>query len=115
MFYEFLPLIDEHNKAQQNLLALELKWPTQCCWFRLMMTFIGMAVGDVQRWDQNRRRDLPLFPTPPDEVGEYEEDPTGSIRVYANLISKKLLVQGEVFIQILVIFTQLSTMRRKVR
>jgi hypothetical protein len=91
MVYEFLPLIDEHNKARQNLLALELKWLTKCCWFRLRTTFIGMAVVDVQRWDRNRRRHLPLYPTPPDEVGEYEEDPTGSIRVYADLIAKKLL------------------------
>ena len=53
--YEFLPLIDEHNKARQSALALEEKWPTKCCWFRLLTTFIGMAVVDVQRWDRNMR------------------------------------------------------------
>jgi hypothetical protein len=26
--YEYLPLIDEHNKQRQNLLGLERKWPT---------------------------------------------------------------------------------------
>ena len=51
--YEFLPLIDEHNKARQSNLALEEKWPTKCCWFRLFTTFIGMAVVDQQRWDRN--------------------------------------------------------------
>jgi hypothetical protein len=28
--YEFLPLIDEHNKAHQSALALEKKWLTKC-------------------------------------------------------------------------------------
>ena len=55
MLYEFLPLIDEHNKARQNALGLERKWPTKNCWFRLMCTFIGMAVVDLQRWDRNMR------------------------------------------------------------
>ena len=31
MLYEFLPLIDEHNKARQNLLALEKCWLTKNC------------------------------------------------------------------------------------
>ena len=53
--YEFLPLIDEHNKARQSILALEDKWPTKCCWFRLITTFVGMAVVDLQRWDRNMR------------------------------------------------------------
>ena len=45
---------NEHNKARQSALVLEEKWPTKCCWFRLLTTFIGMlAVVDVQRWDQN--------------------------------------------------------------
>ncbi len=53
--YEFLPLIDEHNKTRQSNLALERKWPTKCCWFQLMTTFIGIAVVDLQRWDRNMR------------------------------------------------------------
>ena len=89
--YEFLPLIDEHNKARQNLLALEMKWPTKCCWFRLMTTFIGMAVVDVQRWDRNKRKQLPAIPSLPDEDGDYEEvDNLGAVHVYADLIAKKL-------------------------
>lgn len=88
--YEFLPLIDEHNKARQNILALELKWPTKCCWFRLMTTFIGMAVVDVQRWDRNKRRSLPSFSTMRNEDDDYEEDSMGSVLMYADLIAKKL-------------------------
>ena len=88
--YEFLPLIDEHNKARQNILALELKWPTKCCWFRLMTTFIGMAVVDVQRWDRNKRRNLPSSSTMTNEDDDFEEDTMGSVLMYADLIAKKL-------------------------
>ena len=88
--YEFLPLIDEHNKARQNILALELKWPTKCCWFRLMTTIIGMAVVDVQRWDRNKRRNLPSSSTMTNEDDDFEEDTMGSVLMYADLIAKKL-------------------------
>ena len=79
--YEFLPLIDEHNKARQNFLALEKTWLTKDCWVRLLSTFLGMynreiilfmlsiltesilsssnnsgmGVVDVQRFDRNKR------------------------------------------------------------
>jgi hypothetical protein len=49
--YEFLPLIDEHNKARQSALALEKKWLTKCPSTRIQTTFLGMAVVDLQRWD----------------------------------------------------------------
>ena len=88
--YEFLPLIDEHNKARQNLLALELKWPTRCCWFCLMTTFIGMAVVDVQRWDRNKRRSIPSSALSQNDDGDYDDDNIGSIMMYADLIAKKL-------------------------
>lgn len=55
MFYEFAPLIDEHNKARQSCLALEECWLTKDCWLRLMTTFTGMAVVDMQRWDRHMR------------------------------------------------------------
>ena len=32
-FFEFLPLIDEHNKQCQNILNLERCWPTRNNWF----------------------------------------------------------------------------------
>jgi hypothetical protein len=92
--YEFLPLIDEHNKARQSSLALELKWPTQCCWFRLFTTFIGMAVVDVQRWDRNMRKRIPRIPDCGFfyDLEQFEDvDNVGSVLVYADLISKKLL------------------------
>jgi hypothetical protein len=48
-FYDFLPLIDEHNKQRQSLLRLEKKWPTKNCWFRLLVTLVGMSVVDCYR------------------------------------------------------------------
>jgi len=92
--YEFLPLIDEHNKARQSSLALELKWPTQCCWFRLFTTFIGMAVVDVQRWDRNMRKRIPQIPDCDFfyDLERFEDiDNIGSVLLYADLISKKLM------------------------
>jgi len=53
MLYEFLPLIDEHNKARQSALALEKCWPTKSGWFRVITTLVGMAAVDLQRWDRN--------------------------------------------------------------
>jgi len=35
LLYDYLPLIDEHNKLWQNILGLEHKWPTCNCWFCL--------------------------------------------------------------------------------
>jgi hypothetical protein len=54
--YEFLPLIDEHNKARQSALALEKKWLTKNPWTRILTTFLGMAVVDLQRWDRKMRQ-----------------------------------------------------------
>ena len=51
MLYEFLPLIDEHNKARQSALALEKCWPTKSGWFRVLTTLVGMAAIDLLRWD----------------------------------------------------------------
>lgn len=53
--YEFLPLIDEHNKARQNGLALEKVWLTKNPWTRILITLLGMAVVDVMRWDRAMR------------------------------------------------------------
>ena len=47
--YDFLPLIDEHNKQQQSILHLEKKWPTKNCWFWLLITLLGMSVVDLYR------------------------------------------------------------------
>jgi hypothetical protein len=47
--YEYLPLIDEHNKQRQSILCLEKRWLTQDPWFRLLTTIVGMSVVDFHR------------------------------------------------------------------
>jgi hypothetical protein len=45
LLYDYLPLIDEHNK-QQSILVLERKRPTRKCWFQLLTTLVEMCVVD---------------------------------------------------------------------
>jgi hypothetical protein len=47
--YEYLPLIDEYNKQCQSVLRVEKKWPTKDCWFRLLVTLMGMCVVNMHR------------------------------------------------------------------
>ena len=51
--YEYLPLIDEHNKQRQNILNLERCWFTKDPWFRLLTTITGMCVVDCHRWHRH--------------------------------------------------------------
>ena len=44
MLYDFLPLIDEHNRQRQHELGLETSWPTTRAWFRLLATVVGVCV-----------------------------------------------------------------------
>lgn len=85
--YELLPLIDNHNKDQQSLLALEDCWPTKSPWFQLVTTLVGMAVTNVHRWDRNQRGGKrPLL-----EMRDDDEDPSYlNVRTFANLIAKGL-------------------------
>ena len=91
MLYEFLPLIDEHNKARQNSLALEKCWLTKNCWVRLLTTFLGMAVIDLLRWDRRQRyghvRDLE-YTCYDNMEDDFVDD--FDVRTMANLIGKPL-------------------------
>jgi len=49
ILYEYVPLIDEHNKSRQSILALEKRWQTRNPWFRLITTIVGMSVVDMYR------------------------------------------------------------------
>ena len=49
LLYDYLPLIDEHNKQRQRILGLEKRWPTRNCWFRLLTTLLGMSIVDMHR------------------------------------------------------------------
>jgi formate-dependent nitrite reductase membrane component NrfD len=52
--FDFLPLIDEHNRQQQTIANLERKW---CCWFRLLVTIVGMSVVDLFRIYLNQEKE----------------------------------------------------------
>jgi hypothetical protein len=47
--YEYLPLIDEHNKQRQAILSLETRWLTKCPWIHLLCTILGMSTVDMHR------------------------------------------------------------------
>jgi hypothetical protein len=51
--YDYLPLIDEHNKQRQSLLHLERIWQTRDCWFRMVTTLLGMSIVDMHRCFRN--------------------------------------------------------------
>lgn len=51
--YEFLPIIDKHNKQRQGVLGLERKWVIRDCWFRLLATMVGFCVVDMCRWHRH--------------------------------------------------------------
>ena len=52
--FEHSPLIDEHDRMRQDRLALEKCGPTKNCWFRLIVTVVGMSVVDLQRIYRNK-------------------------------------------------------------
>jgi hypothetical protein len=38
------------------MIGLERKWPTKGCWFRLLVTLVGMCVVDMHFWDKHEKR-----------------------------------------------------------
>jgi hypothetical protein len=56
--FEYLPLVDEHNRQRQSILGLEKCWPTKSCWFRLVTTVVGMCVVDLHRLYRNHNQGL---------------------------------------------------------
>ena len=85
--FQYLPLIDEHNKQRQNILNLEKSWPTQNCWFRLLVTVTGMCVVDLHRVYRN----IKLSDGSATEK-EAEEVDTMAIRVFSDKLCNNLRV-----------------------
>jgi hypothetical protein len=96
MLYGFLPLIDENNKARQNSLALEMHWLTKNCWTRILTTFLGMSVVDLQRWDRRMHFGrVSLIDLSMEVIGLENEDDDElvddfDIKTMANLIGRPL-------------------------
>ena len=87
---EFLPLINEHNKARQNALAFEKCWLTKNCWTRLMFALLGMAIVDVQCWDGNKQYGY-VKQMVIDEGDNEELVDDFNIKIIANLIGKPFM------------------------
>ena len=66
MYYQYAPLIDQHNKERQGTLRLEKKWPTRDAYFRLIATLLGQATVDMYRF--KRHVDIKKKNLPRDEV-----------------------------------------------
>ena len=76
--YEYLPLVDEHNKQRQSILNLERCWLTKDCWFRLLTTIVGMSVVDMHRWYRNKKGT------------KKQEDNELQIRKFSDMLCNKL-------------------------
>ncbi|KAG7355118.1 hypothetical protein IV203_004474 [Nitzschia inconspicua] len=66
--YEYLPLIDEHNKQRQNILALEKVWLTKDVWFRNVTTLLGQCTVDMHRCSRNRMIEKGVSPSKVDSI-----------------------------------------------
>ncbi|KAG7353550.1 hypothetical protein IV203_002905 [Nitzschia inconspicua] len=66
--YEFLPLIDEHNKLPQNLLALEKVWLTKDVWFRNIISLLGQCTFDMHGCFRNRMIEKGVAPSTVDSI-----------------------------------------------
>lgn len=83
-YFQSSNVIDIHNQLRQGNLALEEKWSTQNCWFRLATTLIGMCVTDTYLLAKHHR----------------VVDQQASINVFAGklgyqLVSKARMISGE--------------------
>ena len=47
LYFKGNNVIDVHNQNRQGTLALEKKWNTKDCWFRLFTTLVGMCTIDA--------------------------------------------------------------------
>ena len=67
VLYEYVPLIDEHNKSRQSILAMEKRWQTRNPWFRLITTMVGMSVV-VDMYQLYRHQKIKIDGWTPQEV-----------------------------------------------
>ena len=69
---DFPPLIDEHNKQHQNVLALEESWVTMSGFTRNLTTFTGMRCVDIQWWDRSIRTNANRLKPCNDGPGDFD-------------------------------------------
>ena len=46
-YFEYSPVVDNHNQIRQHEIGVEQTWVTHNCWFRLFCTMVGIVATDV--------------------------------------------------------------------
>ena len=77
LYFEGNNVIDVHNQNRQGTLALEKKWNTKDCWFRLFTTLVGMCTMDALK--------MFMYLKPPRDEGRRK------VLAFAALLAKQLL------------------------
>ena len=90
VLYEYLPLIDEHNKQRQSILNMERKWCTKDCWFRLLTTMTGMCVVDMHRWYRNVKANRGGLDFSTFHLDEFEGDYEIAVRKFSDMLCARL-------------------------
>ena len=80
LYFKGNNVIDVHNQNRQGTLALEKKWNTKNCWFRLFTTLVGMCTIDALKM-------LNYF-KPPHRKGDEDRR---KVLTFAALLAKQLL------------------------
>jgi hypothetical protein len=62
-YFKYSNCVDLHNQVRQHSLALEKKWITQDCYFRLYTTHIGMNLTDTWKIMRGKHKRGSPFPT----------------------------------------------------
>ena len=90
--YQYLPLIDEHNKQRQSLLQLEKRWLTKCPWTRLVSSILGMCVVDMHRifrYDAIKNKGVPWHEIDMLRVVKFTDLLCGSMRLWPSYMDSK--------------------------
>ena len=82
LYFKGNNVIDVHNQHRQGTLALEKKWSTQDCWFRLFTTLVGMCTVDAMMMHKHKR-----FNKRPNEPNE----PETKTLTFAAVLAKQLV------------------------
>ena len=54
LYFKGNKFIDVHNQHRQGILALEMKWSTHDCWFRLFTMLVGMCTVDAMMMNKHK-------------------------------------------------------------
>ena len=78
LYFKGNNVIDVHNQHRQGTLALEKKWSTHDCWFRLFTTLVGICTVDAMMMHRHFKKQRP-------------DDSETKTLTFAALLAKKLV------------------------